>query len=99
SVYDQEFEGCVRTLMAVAPEESRTLDAICELVRCYRDWSSRGNHPGDTDARRVVYFLEQLAALGPKAKRATPILADLKFDENGNIRKAADRALKQIGQD
>lgn len=98
--FEQELEDCLRVLMALAPEEPSTFDAVFELVRYYYvKWSKQGYRAEKFEEQHIIYFMEQLATFGKEAKQVTPFLQGLTFDKSENIKGAAVRLLQQITHD
>jgi hypothetical protein len=96
SRFGQELEDCLRALVAMAPDETGTLDAIYELLRYYAGWSKQGHRADTSEEHHVVYFLQQLGTFGSRAQLAIPVLRQLILDTNANIKATADNALRQI---
>jgi hypothetical protein len=87
------IEDSLRGLMIVAPDEPNTLNAILELLRYYLSWCKEG-YAGSP--RPLIYFIEQLGTLGPKAKEGLPVLRELTLVKNKSVKKAAQQALEQV---
>jgi hypothetical protein len=94
------FVGCMEALVAIAPDEPATFDAIFAVANAWAkasDSPNRGAKNFSYDNLPIaVAAVKILVRFGSKAKEAVPILTQLKLDENETMRQAASVAIKEI---
>jgi hypothetical protein len=92
--------GCMEALVAIAPDDPRTFDAIFAIANAWakaKDSRYRGARNFSYDNLPIaVAAVEILGRFRSKASEALPILRQLKLDESEKMREAASEAVKQI---